>query len=142
MYKRQIETVETIDASTIQELRRIKDLLEMNGVSVLLADISKSERILHWFMIEVDKKSAEEAARLLDEDGYFTPLRNSHSFWRRYTKFYGRASFSCDKQLPFRVELSWQPSFCIFGKIGRFFRPSVDDLKCIEMPDLLCQFTV
>ena len=132
-----IETVETIDASTIQELRRIKDLLEMNGVSVLLADISKSERILHWFMIEVDKKGAEEAARLLDEDGYFTPLRNSHSFWRRYTKFYGRASFSCDKQLPFRVELSWQPSFCIFGKIGRIFRPSVDDLKCIEMPDLL-----
>ena len=88
-------------------------------------------------MIEVDKKGAEEAARLLDEDGYFTPLRNSHSFWRRYTKFYGRASFSCDKQLPFRVELSWQPSFCIFGKIGRIFRPSVDDLKCIEMPDLL-----
>ena len=54
-----IETVETIDASTIQELSRIKDLLKVNGVSVLLADISKSEKILHWFMIEVEKKGIE-----------------------------------------------------------------------------------
>ena len=132
-----IETVETIDASTIQELSRIKDLLEVNGVSVLLADVSKSEKILHWFMIEVEKKSVEEAARLLDEDGYFTPLRNSHSYWRRYTKFYDRANFSCDKQLPFRVQLSWQPSFSISGKLARLFRPSVDDLKCVELPDFL-----
>ena len=132
-----IETVEIIDASTVQEMRRIKDLLEKNGVPVLITDISKSEKIVHWFMVAVDKNDVEEATRLLDEDGYFTPLRNSHSFWRRYAKFYDRANFSCDKQLPFRVELSWQPSFSSFGKLGRLFKPSVDDLKCIEMPDLL-----
>ena len=64
-----IETVETIDASTVEEMRRIQDLFEKNGVPVLLTDVSKTEKILHWFMVAVDNKSVEEAARLLDEDG-------------------------------------------------------------------------
>ena len=132
-----IETVETIDASTVREMHRIQNLFEKNGVLVLMTDVSKIEKILHWFMVAVDKKGVEEAARLLDEDGYFTPLRNNHSYWRRYTKFYDRANFSCDKQLPFRVQLSWQPSFSISGKLARLFRPSLDDLKCVELPDFL-----
>jgi len=127
------ESIDTIDDSTLQEALSISDLLKKNGVIVLSAAPSSSQEILHMFKLSVERTELEKAVRLLEENGYFTPLRSSRRFWQRYTQFFDRAYFSSDKEMPFRVALNWQPS-SKRGKLTSMLKPSVDDLKCIAIP--------
>jgi len=131
-----VTAVKTIDDSTRLEMQSVCDLLERNGVSVL-SSTSDSEEIVHLFHVSVDKSELEDAVRLLEEDGYFTPLRKCQSFWRRYKRFFHRAHFSCNKQLPFRIALSWQSGDKAPGKLSRMLQPSVDDLKYVKIPSVL-----
>lgn len=127
------EAVKVIDDSTLKEMGRVCDLLETQNVPVLSAEAAGSEEILHVFKVSIDEKSLEEAAGILEGNGYFTPLRSSPSFWKRYTKFFNQADFSTDQRLPFRVSLGWQ-SGDGEPKKGRRFRPGVEDLKAIDFP--------
>jgi len=128
-----VEAIEAIEDSTRQEMRRICNLFAKNSIPLLQVGAAESEEIVHLFEVSVGRSWLEEAATLLEENGYFTPMRSSRFFWRRYAHFYDRVDFSGDKQLPFRVALSWRPSGNR-GRLARILKPGIDDLKYIAIP--------
>ena len=132
-----LAAIRDLDSDVEAEIVRLVSGLKKANITPISAGKATPQALIHNIKLEVQLSQLNSVASFLEAEGYSCDLRIQPTFWNRYKKFYGSATFFSDTRSPFRLQLIWRAIYSIPNRLGQLLLPNRQDLRAINLPIVL-----